>query len=127
MTCSVGWLPRGRVWSLSEGYFSVEHSAVKGHASTLQEAVGNFEKHKQEFESAMNDLNGRIEGGAKQALAQLSTQWTEAAAKVNDALGQLGGRVDEAASSYQQGESEQADYVQQEGGKMDFHRADVNL
>ncbi|MGB3773613.1 MAG: hypothetical protein WBF79_04795 [Rhodococcus sp. (in: high G+C Gram-positive bacteria)] len=109
------------------GFFSVEHEAVKAHGSTLQDSVSKFQSHSTEFESAMDDLLGRIEGGAKPALEQLKSAWVSAAAQVNTALGQLGGRVDTAAGSYRQGEADQADYVTQQGNSMDFHAADVRI
>lgn len=106
------------------GFFSVEHSAVSGHAGNLQDAVGRFETNSREFESAMQDLLSKIEGGARNSLMDLEQQWLSASAQVNRALAQLGGRTEDVASQYQTGETEQEDEVRAQTGRMDFHTAE---
>ncbi|NMO00480.1 WXG100 family type VII secretion target [Gordonia sp. TBRC 11910] len=106
------------------GFFSVEHAAVKGHATNLQDAVGKFTSNSSEFESAMDDLLGKIEGGAKDALSGLKDQWKSAADQVNKALGQLGSRTEQVSSDYTQGESSQNDTVRASGSHMNFHDAE---
>ena len=108
-------------------FFSVEDGAVKAHATSLGEAVSNFQRHSSEFDSAMQDLLGRIEGGAKPELQNLASQWMTASGQVNQALGQLQGRVDTTGNTYAQSQDAQADDMRSQGAQMDFHSADVKI
>lgn len=104
-------------------FFSVESHAVAGHAGTLEEAEGNFRTHGTEFQQAMDDLLGRIEGGAKAELQNLSTQWQDANRQVSDALRELHSRVDSTAKQYDSGAQDQADQVRSKGSGLNFHAA----
>uniref|UniRef100_UPI003D8BE061 WXG100 family type VII secretion target n=1 Tax=Gordonia sp. B7-2 TaxID=3420932 RepID=UPI003D8BE061 len=106
------------------GFFEVDHTVVKSHAGSLQDALGKFTSNSSEFDAAMTELLGKIKGGAKTELANLQHQWSSAAGQVNKALEQLGVRTEDVASTYVSAQDEQATNVRSAGGRMDFHTAE---
>ncbi|MDO5669806.1 MAG: WXG100 family type VII secretion target [Corynebacterium sp.] len=106
---------------MSSEHLSVEHSAVSSHVSSLQANHESLKAQSDKFMSAIEPLKASWKGSSVAAWDNMTQAWKENMDKVNQALEQLTGRVDEAGKAYQAGEEEQTSALQQKFAGMQFN------
>ncbi|AQQ14234.1 hypothetical protein CGLAU_01215 [Corynebacterium glaucum] len=104
---------------------SVEHSAVATHISSLQENHTQLTDQAKQFITAIEPLKNSWKGASVGAWENMTNAWSENMEMINQALGTLTGRVDDAGQQYQSGEQEQTDELQQAFAGMNFQSGPI--
>lgn len=106
-------------------HLSVEHSAVSGHVSSLQTNHQHLMDQSSKFLDALEPLKGSWKGSSVGAWDNMTQAWSDNMDQVKQALEELTGRVDEAGKSYQSGEEEQTNALQQKFAGMNFQQGNI--
>lgn len=99
---------------------SVEHGAVSAHVDSLTNHQQTLQEQSQQFLSAIEPLESSWKGTSVGSWQEMTQAWSESMEKVNQALGELTGRVDTAGKEYQSGEEEQTQNIQSRFAGMDM-------
>lgn len=99
---------------------SVEHSAVSTHVDSLTNHQQTLQEQSQQFLSAIEPLESSWQGSSVASWKEMTEAWRDSMEKVNQALGELTGRVDTAGKEYQSGEEEQTQSIQSKFAGMDM-------
>ena len=104
---------------------SVEHAAITSHVQSLQQHNQTLQQESKRFMEVIEPLQSTWKGSSVGSWEQMTQTWSESMNGVNSALGELTNRVDGAGQTYQSGEDEQTQNLQNRFAGMDMPQGNI--